>query len=172
MALTTLASQTHETLSKIHETIVSFTTDTSKRDARVEELEQDCKKHIQKLETAFAEESSALEQKRKAEKDAIAEQRKKEDEERERKRRLEDEEMEMKARKEDEERKEALKRETAEVEDTTETLKAQAEAQMEEEAQRKWDERNGRLKALREVSSPGIIGFGRYLLEDEERNAC
>ncbi|KAM7207840.1 hypothetical protein V8F20_001882 [Naviculisporaceae sp. PSN 640] len=137
---------TNETISKIHETIGSFATYTSERDARLEKLEQNRKRHIQELETAFAHESSAIEGKRKAEKAAIAEQRKKEDEERERKRRLEDEEMELKAKKEDEERERAFERETAEVEDSTKTMKTQTV----EDAQRKWEERNAKLKRLQE----------------------
>lgn len=154
MEIPTLASQMYDTIETIHKKIVSFLPNTAERDARLEELEQDREKHIRHLQAAFADESSTINNQRQLEREEIAERRRKEDEERELRRRMEDEEMETRAKKEDEERDMELKRNTAEVEQTTETLMKQVEAQMEEEAQRKWEERNEELRELRNVSLP------------------
>jgi hypothetical protein len=144
MDVSALVSQMHEALSTIHSTLASL--DTKTHDDRLDELERQRDSSLATLRKAFEQEGGLLAEKRKAEQDEIAERRRKEDEERERRRKLEDEQIAARDREQDEQREHQLQIESQDVEEETEGLMNDVEA----DAIRLLEQGRERLRVLEE----------------------
>lgn len=162
MDVSTLVSQMHDTLSKIHSTLASL--DTTSHDTRLDELERQRDSALSTLHNTFEQEADTLAQKRKIELDEIAEQRRREDEERERRRRLEDEQLAERNLKEDQERHLQLEKDTQDLDEETDGLMMKVE----EDATRLLEEGKEKLRELEERRRASVMSLVRQQIADPE----